>query len=177
MSDFLLFFKVSNYTVLGLLFPLTPEINTSLTIPCSSLTIHTKYLNAARVTLDSSVHSGLMLSQTLVFLYIQDTFTTRLPHHISSESIVSTRPFSTPSSPIPTVQLGISRYLPVSYTQAVFLYRFFNLQSLCSNSYCLNINGSKAIRTRPCKRFIISQSEMTYPHSLCICDIIMHFSS
>ena len=42
MSDFLLFFKVSNYTVLGLLLPLTPETNTSLTIPCSSLTIRTK---------------------------------------------------------------------------------------------------------------------------------------
>ena len=48
-----------------------------------------KYLKAVFVTLESSVHSGLMFSSThtLVFLSIHDTLITHLQHHISNASI------------------------------------------------------------------------------------------
>ena len=72
VEDPFMFFRVSSHIVLG--------------FPHSTFPSHhmSQYLIAARVTLDSSVHSDLMVSSThtLFFVSIQDTLITRLHHHL-----------------------------------------------------------------------------------------------
>ena len=72
-------------------FLLIPPSITSFSIPCSYLTTCPKQLNSVCVTLDSSVHSSLMLSSTTLWflLSVHNTLVTHLQDHISNASIVS----------------------------------------------------------------------------------------
>ena len=83
---------LSSHLVLGLhclLFPFIPQPSHHSPFQFY-LTTCTKHLKAACVTLDSSVHSGLIFLSThsLFFLSIHGTLITRLQHHISKASIV-----------------------------------------------------------------------------------------
>ena len=80
-SGTFILFRAFSHLVIDLsllLFPLIPPSITSFSIPRSFLTTCPKYIKAACVAFDSSVHSGLMFSKThtLFFLSIQDTLTT-----------------------------------------------------------------------------------------------------